>query len=62
MMGMLTRCRRKWNDNRPPEFIETLSGIYKKWTNAGQLGCVEQIQLIDEVTFVGLYREYACKP
>jgi hypothetical protein len=44
------------------EEFETLSGTYRKLTHAGRLGCIEEIQLINQYEYVGLFREFDCKP
>ncbi len=44
------------------EEFETLSGTYRKLTHAGRLGCIEEIQLINQYEYVGLFREFECKP
>ena len=44
------------------EEFENLSGTYRKLTHAGRLGCVEEIQLINQYEYVGLFREFECKP
>ena len=44
------------------EAFESLSGTYRKLTHAGRLGCVEEIQLINQYEYVGLFREFKCKP
>jgi hypothetical protein len=44
------------------EEFENLSGTYRKLTHAGRLGCVEEIQLINQYEYVGLFREFQCKP
>jgi hypothetical protein len=40
----------------------TASGTYKKWNSAGANGCVEQINLINDHEYIGLFRDYACTP
>jgi hypothetical protein len=40
----------------------TASGTYRKLSPAGPNGCVEQINLINDHEYVGLFRDYACKP
>ena len=40
----------------------TASGTYRKLSPAGANGCVEQINLINDHEYVGLFRDYACKP
>lgn len=42
------------------ETVESLSGSYRRLKNAGRLGCVEEIQLINEYEYVGLFREFEC--
>ena len=44
------------------EEFENLSGTYRKLTHAGRLGCIEEIQLINQYEYVGLFREFECKP
>ena len=44
------------------EEFENLSGTYRKLTDAGRLGCIEEIQLINQYEYVGLFREFECKP
>jgi len=44
------------------EEFENLSGTYRKLTHAGRLGCVEEIQLINQYEYVGLFREFKCTP
>jgi hypothetical protein len=44
------------------EAFENLSGTYRKLTHAGRLGCVEEIQLINQYEYVGLFRESKCNP
>ena len=44
------------------EGFENLSGTYRKLTHAGRLGCIEEIQLINQYEYVGLFREFDCKP
>ena len=44
------------------EEFENLSGTYRKLTHAGRLGCVEEIQLINQYEYVGLFREFKCEP
>jgi hypothetical protein len=44
------------------EEFENLSGTYRKLTHAGRLGCVEEIQLINQYEYVGLFREFECNP
>jgi hypothetical protein len=44
------------------EEFETLSGTYRKLTHAGRLGCIEEIQLINQYEYVGLFREFKCEP
>jgi hypothetical protein len=44
------------------EAPESLSGTYRRLKNAGRLGCVEEIQLINEYEYVGLFREFKCIP
>ena len=44
------------------EEFENLSGTYRKLTHAGRLGCIEEIQLINQYEYVGLFREFDCKP
>jgi hypothetical protein len=44
------------------EEFENLSGTYRKLTHAGRLGCIEEIQLINPYEYVGLFREFECKP
>jgi hypothetical protein len=44
------------------EQFENLSGTYRELTHAGRLGCVEEIQLINQYEYVGLFREFKCKP
>ena len=44
------------------EQFENLSGTYRKLTHAGRLGCIEEIQLINQYEYVGLFREFECKP
>ena len=44
------------------EGFENLSGTYRKLTHAGRLGCIEEIQLINQYEYVGLFREFECKP
>ena len=44
------------------EEFEDLSGTYRKLTHAGRLGCVEEIHLINQHEYVGLFREFECKP
>jgi hypothetical protein len=44
------------------EKFENLSGTYRKLTHAGRLGCIEEIQLVNEYEYVGLFREFECKP
>lgn len=44
------------------EAFENLSGTYRKLTHAGRIGCVDEIQLINQYEYVGLFREFECKP
>ena len=44
------------------EQFVTASGTYRKWSPAGANGCVEQINLINDHEYIGLFRDYACKP
>jgi len=44
------------------EAFENLSGTYRKLTHAGRLGCLEEIQLINQYEYVGLFREFKCEP
>ena len=44
------------------EEFENLSGTYRKLTHAGRLGCIEEIQLINQYEYVGLFREFKCEP
>jgi hypothetical protein len=44
------------------EEFENLSGTYRKLTHARRLGCVEEIQLINQYEYVGLFREFKCEP
>jgi hypothetical protein len=44
------------------EAFENLSGTYRKLTHAGRLGCIEEIQLINQYEYVGLFREFDCQP
>ena len=44
------------------EEFENLSGTYRKLTHAGRLGCIEEIQLINQYEYVGLFREFKCNP
>jgi hypothetical protein len=44
------------------EEFENLSGTYRKLAHAGRLGCIEEIQLINQYEYVGLFREFECKP
>jgi len=44
------------------EAFENLSGTYRKLTHAGRLGCIEEIQLINQYEYVGLFREFNCEP
>ncbi len=44
------------------EASESLSGSYSRLENAGRLGCIEEIQLINEYEYVGLFREFKCSP
>jgi hypothetical protein len=44
------------------EQFATVSGTYRKWTPAGSKGCVEQINLINDHEYLGLFRDYDCKP
>jgi len=44
------------------EEFENLSGTYRKLTHSGRLGCIEEIQLINQYEYVGLFREFKCEP
>jgi hypothetical protein len=44
------------------EEFEDLSGTYRKLTHSGRLGCIEEIQLMNQYEYVGLFREFECKP
>jgi len=44
------------------EEFENLSGTYRKLTHAGLLGCIEEIQLINQFEYVELFREFKCNP
>jgi hypothetical protein len=44
------------------EQFVTASGTDRKWNPAGANGCVEQINLINDHEYIGLFRDYACKP
>lgn len=44
------------------EAFENLSGTYRKLTHSGRLGCIEEIQLINQYEYVGLFREFKCEP
>jgi hypothetical protein len=44
------------------EQFQTVSGTYRKLSPAGQKGCVEQINLINDHEYIGLFRDYDCKP
>lgn len=44
------------------EQFVTAHGTYRMWKRAGANGCVEQINLINEYEYVGLFRDYVCKP
>jgi hypothetical protein len=44
------------------EQFVTASGTYRKWNPAGANGCVEQINLINDHEYLGLFRDYDCKP
>ena len=42
------------------EQFESAQGTYRKWTHAGSNGCVEQINLINDHEYLGLFRDYDC--
>jgi hypothetical protein len=56
-----TTARFKISPEVDEQFLSA-SGTYRKLSPAGAKGCVEQINLINDHEFVGLFRDYDCKP